>query len=781
MDLAARTLSTLDWDAVRSALVELARTPMGAERARAMMPLAGRAQVLEAFALVEEITAAKMRGEAVPVDAVGDVRDALGRASRGMMLESWALISVGRGLAGVLVLHDWLVGRTSVRLHGYAGIIDANRPVVARLQGAFDADGTLADRAWPQLAALRQRVLSLRARVHDTFASLLADEGWGDMLMERFVTERSGRLVVPVKMAHRRGLGIVHGTSASGETAFVEPGQTVELQNDLREAQDGLDQETLRILGELSALVSAIASAGLMALEATGELDAAAARAEMGLRWEGTIPEIGAGGVIRVKKARHPLLALRGVPVVGNDLALDSAQRCLVLTGPNAGGKTVALKTIGLCALLTRAAIPIPAGEGSRVDIFEPILADIGDLQSVSADLSTFSGHLAVLREALAVAAPGALLLVDEVAVGTDPAQGAALAGAVVEALVERDARVVITTHYPELKALADSRIAIAGMEFSEGKPTYRLVPNTATGSQGLVIAQRMGLPAAVIERANTLLDAGAAKLARLAEQLDAERDVVARTARQLEAQTAGLHAREAALRAREVKLEAQLAGERTRMVEATKLKLKGLEEELRALVKSVHQTPSLRAANEALATLRGARGELDEGEASEAIAAYKAEVGQRVWVATVGQHGEVLAIQGDNAEVQVRAMKLRVPLAKLGAPHESAKERRIAAAVEAEKPAPRSTADESGAAVRLASNTCDLRGMRLEEAELEVERFVAGLMGRGERYGYLLHGHGTGALKSGLRDRLRRLRGVRKFRAGDAGEGGDAFTVVEV
>ena len=776
MDLAARTLTTLDWDAVRGALVDLTRTPMGAERARGLAPMAGRAQVLDAYALVEEITAAKLRSEVVPVDAVGDVRGELGRASRGMILEAWALIAVGRGLSGVLFLHDWLAERKTPKLLSFVRGIDVSGPAVSQLLHAFDADGTLSDRAWPKLAALRQQVLVLRARVHDTLASLLADDGWGDMLMERFVTERSGRLVVPVKMAHRRGLGIVHGTSASGETAFVEPGQTVELQNDLREAQDGLESETLRILGELSALVGSMAATGLAALEATGDLDLAVARAEMGLRWEGTVPEIGGGGVLRLRHARHPLLALRGVEAVGNDLALDDAQRCLVLTGPNAGGKTVALKTMGLCALLARSAIPIPAKHGSRVDIFDPILADIGDLQSVSADLSTFSGHLAVLREALAVAAPGALLLVDEVAVGTDPAQGAALAGAVVEALVDRGARVVITTHYPELKALADPRIAIAGMEFAEGKPTYRLVPNTATSSQGLVMAQRMGLPAAVIERANALLDAGAARLARLAEQLDLERDAVARTARQQEALDESLRSREGALRLRETKLAAQLAGERARMVEATKVKLKALEEDLRALVKSVHQTPSLRAANEALATLRGARGELDEGEEAAAMASHIPTVGERVWVSTVGQHGEVLAILGENAEVQVRAMKLRLPLNKLGAAKESAP------AARKPEPGPKEPAPTGGGvAVRIASNTADVRGMRLEEAELEVERFVALLMGRGERFGYVLHGHGTGALKSGLRERLRGLRAVRAFRAGEASEGGDAFTVLEL
>ena len=780
MDFAARTLATLDWDTVRGAVADRARTPMGAERARALMPAATRAAVLETYALVDELMVASQRGELIPVDAVGDVRAELGRAARGVLLEAWALIAVGRGLSGVLELHDWLSGRSSPRLASYAPVVQADRHVVRMLTAAFDPDGTLSDRAWPKLAALRLRVQQLRNRVHDTFASILADEGWGDMLMERFVTERNGRLVVPVKMAHRRGLGIVHGTSASGETAFVEPGATVELQNDLREAEDALGEETLRILGELSSMVGHVAGPALAAFEAVGELDLGAARAELGLSWRGSIPEVGNAGVVRLRDARHPLLALRGVEAVGNDLNLDDTQRCLVLTGPNAGGKTVALKTIGLAVLCVRAAIPIPARDTSRVDFFDPLLADIGDLQSVSADLSTFSGHLAVLREALEVASPGALILVDEVAVGTDPAQGAALAGAVVEALVDRGARVVITTHYPELKALDDPRISVAGMEFSEGRPTYRLVANTATASQGLVIAQRMGLPESVLQRAHARLDEGAARLARLAEQLDAERDAVARASRQIAALEEGLAAREAQLRVREEKLAAQLAGERARMVEATKAKLKDLEAELRAVVKEVHAAPTLAGANVALATVRNARAMLDESEARAAAVSFTPRPGDRVWVASVGQHGQVLAVSGEQAEVQVRAMKLKVPFHQLSTSKET--EKRRPPVMEAPPaPTPTRAAGEGSGGVRLPNNTCDLRGKRLEEAEAEVERFAGVLLGRGERFGYLLHGHGTGALKSGLRTWLRSASFVRNFRPGDLTEGGDAFTVLEL
>jgi DNA mismatch repair protein MutS2 len=781
VDLAARTLRTLDWDVVVAALADATRTPMGAERARGLVPLATHAEVLDAYGLVEALTAVRRMGDGPPVDAVGDIRVEVGRAARGMILEPWALISAGRCLAGLVALHGWLDRQRDERLRAFLAATDINRQATLQLGAAFDPDGTLSDRAWPALRALRERVQALRTRVHDTLAGLLADEGWGDLLMDRYVTERNGRLVLPVRIGVRRGLGIVHGTSASGETAFVEPGQTVELQNDLREATDALEQEQLRILGQLSAMLGRLSGSVLPALEAVGVLDLGLARAELGLRWAGSTPEVRTEGVVRLRRARHPLLVLRGVAAVGNDLVLDDAHRALVLTGPNAGGKTVALKTIGLCAVCVRAGLPIPVDEGSRLDLFDPILADIGDLQSVADDLSTFSGHLAVLREALVSARPGALVLVDEVAVGTDPAQGAALAAAVLEALVARGARAVVTTHYPELKALDDPRITLAGMEFAEGRPTYRLVPGSASSSQALVIAHRMGVPAEVLDRARALLDAGAARLARLAEQLDTEREEVARVGRALETREAGLAAREAELGARQRKLDALVAGERARLVEATRERLRELERELRERVKEVHQGGRLQDLNAALGDLRAARDGLEEAEAVEANRGFVPVVGARVWVDTVEREGRVLAVSASQVEVEVRGLRMRVPRGRIGPPRSGPVPPPTAAprGVDAPPSSPAEAAAPGG--LRLPGNTCDLRGMRLAEAEEAVLAFVSRLKGAGERYGYLLHGHGTGVLKTGLRARLKGAPGIIGIRPADLTEGGDAFTVVEL
>ncbi len=660
--------AALDWEAVLAALLESVHTPMGAERARNMVLLPSAGAVNEAYRLVGELMAARMKGESPPVNGVADVRPEVGRAARGVVLEAWALISVGGAISGLVDVAEWLSRREGPALQAMASAMDVPGGVGVRLQAAFDRDGQLSDAAWPKLASLRRQCDSLRAAVQQAFDAVLADEGWGDMLQERYVTERDGRLVVPVKMSHRKGLGIVHGSSHSGETAFVEPGHTVELQNDLRAVRDAIEAETLRILGELSGMVSRVAVPLLACVELTGELDLASAKADLGFRWDGNIPRVGTEGVVDLRRARHPVLALRpGASVVANDLRLDSARRCLVLTGPNAGGKTVALKTVGLCAVLARLGIPLPAGDQSRLDFFDPIVADIGDVQSVAGDLSTFSGHVLRLKEAIELARPGVLVLVDEVAVGTDPAQGAALAAAVVEALVEANARVVVTTHYPELKATADDRVVVAGMEFADGKPTYRLVVGQASGSQALVVAQRMGMPERVLARATSLLDERAAQVARLMGKLEAEREDVRLQSRQIGAQWAALQAREGELAGREKKLQAKLDGERQRLVEATRDKLSRMEAELRDLVKSLHAAPSLKAGNAGLQVLRAARAGLDE-EQEAAAPAYQPSVGEKVWVTTVAQHGTVTGLFGREAEVQVRSMRLRVPLSRIEA-----------------------------------------------------------------------------------------------------------------
>jgi DNA mismatch repair protein MutS2 len=791
------SLRALDWDQVLESLSTFARTRRGASACRDAPLLALPAQVREAYAEVEEVLEAWRRGDDVPVGGVGDVDSAVDRAGRGVVLEPWELREVGGSARALEALRDWSEARADAfpRLMRLAAGIQVDPELLEILGYAFDAEGQLDARTWPELGLLRRRIDQLKDRIRATLDQILKGVEWEGALQDRFVTEREGRFVVPVKMAARRGLGIVHGVSGSGETAFVEPTAVVELHNELKETEGELLRTERRILTELSREVGRRAGPLRAALVAAVHVDLAVARAGLGRHWDGAVPTVGNEGVVALKRARHPLLALRarGVgreDVVGNDLALSPARPGLVLTGPNAGGKTVALKTIGLCALLVRAGVPLPVDAPSRCDVFARVVADVGDQQSVAGGLSTFSAHVGLLREALAAAAPGALVLLDEVAVGTDPAQGAALARAVLEAVVDAGARVVATTHYPELKAMggADGRFVVAAAQYEDGKPTYRLVTGLPGASYALAMARALGLDGAVIDRARTLLDEGQRQLADTLERLTAERAEVAAQARSMEARGAVLDAR-----TREVEAaEARLAREgRKRMEEALALHrevLRKREDEVRALVAQLQAGGDLGAAGRALETIRAGRAALVPAATVVEEPAYDPQLGELVLVRSVGKPGRVVSL-GELVEVEIGRMRMRVP--RSGIAPARAKDRRVedvGPRVEVAADAPRGRSERSSgsrevdvAYVRTPGNTIDLRGMRAEEAVEVAERFLDGMTLRPDRVAFVAHGHGTGALKRAVRAWLPTCAGVRRWRPANADEGGDGFTVVEL
>ncbi|MFZ5476435.1 MAG: endonuclease MutS2 [Myxococcota bacterium] len=784
----SRTLAALDWDAVCTALAEHARTSRGAAAARSAPLYANAGAVREAYEAVEEVRAVWHDGDDPPVGGVGDVAAAVDRAHRGVVLDPGELREVDATARALDALARWCEPRGG-RLAALAAPISIDPGLLEELRGAFDATGALSARRWPELGQLRQRIATLKDRVRDTLEDILKSPDWEDLLQDRFVTERGGRLVVPVKTSHRRGLGIVHGHSHSGETAFVEPAAVVELHNELREAESELARTEHRLLGALSGEVGRRHVALLDALAAATEIDLAVARAGLGRALEGTVPRVGNEGVLVLRGARHPLLALKGA-VVANDLALTPERPGLVLTGPNAGGKTVALKTLGLCAAMARAAIPLPCGEDSRVDVFE-IVADVGDAQSVAAGLSTFSAHVAALKGAIAAARTGALVLLDEVAVGTDPAQGAALARAVLETIVDAGARVAVTTHYPELKAITDPRFVVAAAQFEAGHPTYRLVTGTPGPSYALVMASALGLPEHVVTRARALLDDAAREMAERLERLTEERAALEGERRALAARIADAERREAALRAAEEKLAKEGRRELDARIAKWRERMRAQEDRVREMVAVLQAGGDLRAANATLAEIRAMRSE-QGGDARGAggdswgpggdswgrasrppLPPPEVKAGDRVRLRTLGQVGRVLTA-GDPVEVEVGSMRVRVALSDLalvsGTPHP---------AFGHPLPAPRGEGHATD--VRTPSNTLDLRGQRVDDALLATERWLDVVSRTPEKRVYLLHGHGTGALKTALRQWLPQCRYVRSWRPADADEGGDAFTALEL
>jgi DNA mismatch repair protein MutS2 len=768
--MASRTLDALDWGAVCAALASHARTARGAAVATDTPLYATADLVRAAYEAVAEVEAAWKDGDDPPVSGVTDIADAVARAHRGVVLDPPDLRDVDGTARALDALARWAEPRGG-RLAALAAPISIDPALLEALRGAFDATGQLSARRWPELGTFRQRIASLKDRVRDTLDNILKSPEWADMLQDTFVTERAGRLVVPVKTTYRRGLGIVHGHSQSGETAFVEPAAVVELHNELREAESDLARAEHRILAELSADVGQRHVPLLNALAAATEIDLACARAALGRALDGVVPRVGNEGVMVLKAARHPLLALKGA-VVANDLALTPDRPGLVLTGPNAGGKTVALKTIGLAAAMVRAAIPLPVGEDSRADVFE-LVADVGDAQSVAAGLSTFSAHVGALKAAIAAARPGTLVLLDEVAVGTDPAQGAALARAVLEAIVDAGARVAVTTHYPELKAITDDRFVVAAAQFEAGKPTYRLVAGSPGPSYALVMAAALGLPEPIVTRARALLDDAAREMAERLERLNEQHAEMEAERRSFAQRTAELARREAAARAAEEKLRREGRRELDAEIAKWRDRLRKQEERVREMVAVLQAGGDLRAANASLAEIRAMRAEATPPEPPPAPPA-EVKVGDRVRVRSLGQAGLVVS-DGDPVEVEIGRMRVRVPRAELEPAGPAKKEKRAPPPVAV-------VADEPELArVRTVTNTLDLRGERVDDALLQTERWLDKMASTHEKLVYVLHGHGTGALKQAIRQWLPGARAVKAWRPADADEGGDAYTLVEL
>jgi DNA mismatch repair protein MutS2 len=490
------------------------------------------------------------------------------------------------------------------------------------------------------------------------------------------------------------------------------------------------------------------------------------------------------------------VLALAGVDVVANDLAVSAEQPVLVLTGPNAGGKTIALKTIGLCAALVRAGCYVPADRGSRVDWFDGVLADIGDQQTVHEGLSSFSAHLTTLREMLSAARPGILLLLDEIASGTDPTQGGALARAFIERFADVGARVIVTTHYAQVKAMAaaDSRVGVSAMEYADGRPTYRIVAGLAGESHALSAAEHVGLDRALIERARALMDEGERALGDALAELEHERERSRSLTRRVERMAAELDTRERAVAEREErqragarKLEREAAAEFTERVRAA-------EREIRRIVAELQRAPGPRAAATARRRL---------ADACEDIATAVAEnepsrepqtlaVGDRVNVRSLGASGEVLSIEGQRLEVRVGSMLMHVEATevdKVGGPASALPLRgddRGAPAVRKQRGKWRATEEVAGGgsaapAVRQERNTLDLRGVRVGDGLRMLDEFLDAAVLAGEDAVFVLHGHGTGAMKSAVREALGRSAYVEDSRPAEPEQGGDALTVARL
>lgn len=794
----AKTLADLEWTRVVGAVVARCVGPL---RGAVELPLASTMEGTER-ALGEAAEAADVlgTGEPPPLEGLRDLREHLARVDRMGALDAPALNDVVSVVAAARALRRFLGMRRKrlPRLFEVCSTDPTLDSLEEELRTAIDADGLVLDDASPALRALRTEVANLRTRLIARLDELLLKHA--DVLSDRYHTVRDGRYVLPVRTdAHEKLQGIVHGASASGATVFIEPRALVELGNRYRLAQAEMQREVERILALLSDLVRERLVPLRAACDALDHADLRVASARLGRDLRCTFPRLVPEARLALLGARHPLLALDGVPVVSNDLSL-AAGRALVISGPNAGGKTVALKVLGLAALMVRAGLPVPADEGSECGFFARVLTDVGDDQSLTKNLSTFSAHVTNVARILESSDDRTLVLLDELAGGTDPEEGAALACAVIDALCKRGAAVAVTTHYEPLKALAlhDARLrnASVGFDVATMQPTFRVMLDVPGASSALVVAARFGIPPEVIAVARRVLPDQSRSFDELVRKLEQESSALAILRVGLEEERAkAIAAREAADRELESlrsKERAQVSREAEQLVSIirrtrdevrearSRIRSPKLDEAtLEAARKTVDEAASKLALGGSLATVAGPQPHepRDVGGAPDASQLF---AGQRVFVPRLRAEATVIEPpQKGRVRVAAGPLKLWVGVDEV----------RLMASVAVAQSPGRGAVESKGLlgptpeapiSMPYEGNTLDVRGMRADDAVAMLESFLDRLYGASIRVGYVLHGVGTGALREAVRRWLSEPSAyVVKSRGALPDEGGDKYTIV--
>ncbi len=794
--LTERTLADLGFPEIRRALNARARTAMGRENALALAFLEDVDAVRAHLRRIEEARRLIEERAPLPLDGLGDIRPALERAGKGGSLEPKDLVQIAQQLFSFIRIRESLHEQSESLplLFAIAARMPNLEALAARVDRCFEASGEISDRASPELREARQRCRGLHRSMKTKIEGMLHDEKFLPLLREAYFTIRNGRYVFPV-LAQRRAEvpGLVHNASQTGQTLFVEPDTLISQGNDLAIAESVMLEEERRILQELSAGVGRAEAEIRQGVEAVAELDAAEAAARLAVDLGAATPAIEeASGSLDLIQLRHPLLLLRGREVVANDVTVAPPVRAMVISGPNAGGKTATLTATGLCTLMLRAGLQIPADPRSRLPLYRSVHSIVGDAQDLSHDLSTFSGHVEQLRQIGAEAQSGCLVLIDEIAADTNPREGAALAMAVLEDLVDRGATVLVTTHLEELKSLPhmDPRFLNASVGFDSRRlaPTYRLRLGAPGTSSAIDIAARAGLPASICQRARELsLETGGPFSKALAAVEEEQRALADQTERARIA-SAAAEAAKAQWEEQRLSLERERLEQELAQRQQLKKELESGIQEVRQVVERVRAEAGSAAAKDAQRVLEEQAQQQGQRirEVQEALrprpaspAPPEIRVGGWVHHQGLGTDVEILDINDGIGLVSAGLLKTRVPLSELSASHHPRPKSRFRAEDRGQERSLRKAAESAPAPLAEGELRCDVRGLRLEDAVREVEIFLDRAFQDGRTEAVIVHGHGTGALKRGIRELLAQSRYLRMYRPGDSNEGGDGVTWV--
>ena len=728
---------------------------------------------------------------------LSNVTNPLRRAEAGAALMPGELLRVAETLRVIRSLREWRAHCEGVStcLDDRFSALAANKYLEERIAGVVISEEEIADTASPALADIRRKMRAASARVREQLDRMVRSATYQKALQEPIVTIRGGRFVVPVKAEHRGEVaGLVHDTSASGATVFVEPMGAVEANNELKVLRSREQAEIERILQELSAEVGSFATAIIADYELVLELNVIFAKGQLAYKMKAIRPRLTADGHTVLHKARHPLIDPKKIVPV--DVELGGGFDTLVITGPNTGGKTVTLKTLGLLTVMTMCGLLPPISDGSQIAVCDRVLVDIGDEQSIEQSLSTFSSHMVNVIRILEQADTRSLVLLDELGAGTDPVEGAALAIAILERLRQQGARIGATTHYAELKAYAIHTPGVenASCEFDVAslRPTYRLLIGVPGRSNAFAITRRLGMDEALVEHAKSLISGDDRRLEDVVSSLDARRQELEQKLQaaeddRLRAQRAAAAAEEK-LGELEQRREKELENARQQargIVEKARQQAQQLMDELDDLRRQKESADFAQKTQQAKSQLRSRLRRLDDAvdpvaqrDVGEYVLPRALQKGDRVLLQDMGLQATVTALPDDKGmvEVQAGAIRTRTLLQNL----------RLYESKRAEKkgrptPAPRTGGGLTSRMERSAATDHDLRGMTVEEALLEVDRFLDNAVLCGLERVTLIHGKGTGTLRAAVQQHLRGHKQVRGFRLGTYGEGETGVTVVEL
>lgn len=797
-----KTIGTLEYHKILERLAGYASFSASADLARALRPVTDFDEVKRRQARTSEARRLLDTNADARIGGAHDVRPLVDRAARGGVLEPSELLAVkdtlicARELARIFersgeTLYPALT-EIAVNVAPPPGIVDA-------ISRTISDRGEVLDSASPKLASLRSEIKVAHDRLLSRLQKMINDSNVAPMLQEALITQRNGRYVIPLRSEFKgRVRSIVHDQSSSGATLFVEPLVIVDLNNQWHELQLAERDEVRRILAELSDQVGAEAVRITQLVEALAAIDLAMMCAKYAEDLRATEPVLESmkgkgrpdhpGSVIRLEQARHPLLDQN--TVVPIDVVLDNKTFAVVITGPNTGGKTVTLKTVGLLVLMAQSGLHIPARSGSALSVFRNVFADIGDEQSIEQSLSTFSGHIRNIVRILRRANEQTLVLFDELGAGTDPQEGAALARAILMHLVERRIPCLVATHYPELKVYAHGTAGVtnASMEFDLQtlRPTYHLTIGLPGRSNALAIARRLGLPQEIIEAARSEINPDELRAEDLLNEIHHQRELTRRARNQAEQAQRQAEKLKAELAARLEKIEderrAILENARQKSEEALADLEAEMEELRRQLARARQPLEALKPLQEQVAEMSASIQRPVERQAVQESTSRPLRLGDKVRVRSIKMDGVITAMSDNDFEVQVGNLRVRARLNDL---HRAGEPETPAPAAAEKQPAPRSPATSSSA--RTVPSTpfypspgmeLDLRGQRVEDALDALDRYLESAYLAGLPFVRIIHGKGTGRLRQVIREALTQSPHVKSWESGGDKEGGEGVTI---